>query len=384
MEPAEYKPFAPQVHEYVDGRLSADDERAFERRLERDPELKSQVESLKRSLDALAKLPVLEPKEGFDDRVIGRVREEELATRARKQIIAAPVPLWQHVVQVGLGAAAAALVLAVIGVPGMFGADPDDLESTGGGPVARVTPTEEDLLPVLADQSARFDSLRRNVAHTRLTDGHLQLELVSRELEYSDLMRRNRWLAEQVAELPGSRRAQYQEFLAELDAALSAVAGELNDSQREARELNTALVNSHLAKVRIPEGVISTYTLHTDTGMILPPGEDERMATGQVSEMVLYSLIRQADYRHDHSAVIDAADLYLRHFDRGLFKDHANAAAIGANLRLGDDKAAAERFTARFGEYDEDLQPGQLDLVRGLLTVAEFERLTAARKALRD
>jgi hypothetical protein len=368
----------------VDGRLSADDERDFERRLERDPGLKNQVESIKRSIELLAKLPVLEPKEGFDDRVIGRVREEELANRARKQIIAAPVPLWQHVVQVGLGAAAAALVLAVIGVPGMFGPDPDDLQGSGGGPVARVAPTEDDLLPALADQAARFDSLRRNVAHTRLTDPHLQRQVVSMELEYSDLMRRNRWLSEQVAELPASRRARYQEFLAELDQALGAVASELNDSQREGRGLNTALIDARLAKVRTPEGAVSNYKLHADTGVILPPGEEERMATGAISEVVLYALIRQADYRHDHNAVIDAADLYLRHFDRGLFKDHANAAAVAANLRLGSDKAAAERFKARFGEYDEDLEPGQLDLVRGLLTVPEFEALITARRALRE
>jgi len=30
MEPAEYKPFAPEVHEYVDGRMSAEAERDFE------------------------------------------------------------------------------------------------------------------------------------------------------------------------------------------------------------------------------------------------------------------------------------------------------------------------------------------------------------------
>jgi hypothetical protein len=204
------------------------------------------------------------------------------------------------------------------------------------------------------------------------------------ELQYSDLMRRNQWLSEQVADLPASRRAQYEQFLGELDGALSAVSNEVNDSQRAGRDLNTALVNAQLGKVRTPEGAISTYKLHSDTGVILPPGEEERMATGAVSEVVLYALIRQADYRHDHNAVIDAADLYLRYFDRGLFKDNANAAVVAANLRLGNDRAAAERFNTRFGEYDEDLQPGQLDLVRGLLTVREFDRLTAARKALRN
>jgi hypothetical protein len=146
MEPSDYKPFAPEAHE------------------QNNAELKSQVDALKRSIEVLRAMPVQEPKPGFDERVIGRIREAELAERARKQIIAAPMPLWQHVVQVGLGAAAAAMVLLVIGVPGMFG-DDTQLAGSGGSPVNMVAPTEGDLLPALADHNARFDSLAPSCQH---------------------------------------------------------------------------------------------------------------------------------------------------------------------------------------------------------------------------
>lgn len=387
MEPAEYKPFAPEVHEYVDGRMSAEAERDFERRLGANPELKRQVEALRRSIELLGNLPVQQPREGFDQRVIGRIREEELAERARKQIMAAPMPLWQHVVHVGLGAAAAALVLAMIGVPGMFSGEPENVEGLGGAaPVARVTATEDDLLPALADHNARFDALRRNVAATRVDDPDLQRQLIAMELQYSDLGRRNLWLAEQINDLPANRRGAYEQYITRLDAALQAINQEIDRSRTERRPVDMAVVRQALAEVQAPDDRLGEYRISVQGASPVPDSRVAAMADdGQrLDEISLYSLVRQAEYRHDHQAVIEAADFYLKWQSRGRFTDQANAAAIAAHLRLGRDLDAGRRFRDKFGDYDEDLQPGQLDLVRNLLTTEEFTRLQAARAALRE
>lgn len=387
MEPADYKPFAPEVHEYVDGRMSAEAERDFERGLGSNPELKRQVEALRRSIELLGDLPVQQPREGFDQRVIGRIREEELAERARRQIMPAAAPLWQHVVQVGLGAAAAALVLAVFGLPGMFSGEPENTEGlSGAAPVARVTATEDDLLPALADHSARFDTLRRNVAAVRIDDPDLQRQLIAMELQYSDLGRRNAWLTEQLGELPSGTRNGYAEYIARLDAALQAVNEEVASSRAERRPVDMAAIRAALAEVPAPAGKLSEYRISVRGASPLPDARVAAMADdGQrLDEITLYSLVRQADYRHDHAAVIEAADFYLKWQNRGRFTDQANAAAIAAHLRLGRDLDAGRRFRAQFGDYDEDLQPGQLELVRALLSDEEFTRLQAARAALRE
>lgn len=387
MEPADYKPFAPEVHEYVDGRMSADAERDFERRLGANPELKRQVDALRRSIELLGDLPVQQPREGFDQRVIGRIREEELAERARKQIITAPMPLWQHVVHVGLGAAAAALVLAVVGLPGMFQGEPENMEGTGGGaPVARVTATEDDLLPALADHNARFDTMRRNVAATRVDDPDLQRQLIAMELQYSDLGRRNVWLSEQITDLPAGKRGAYEQYIARLDAALQAINEEVARSRTERQPVDMEVVRRALAAVPAPEGKLGEYRISVRGASPLPePGVAAIGDDGQrLDEITLYSLVRQAEYRHDHHAVIEAADFYLKWQSRGRFTDQANAAAIAAHLRLGHDLDAGRRFRDKFGDYDEDLQPGQLELVRNLLTTEEFTRLQAARAALRE
>ncbi|MBZ0138130.1 MAG: hypothetical protein K8I27_17370 [Planctomycetes bacterium] len=384
MEPSDYQPFDPQLHDYVDGRMSADDERDFARKLERNPELKKQAEALGKALALLKTLPVLEPKAGFDDRVIGRVREEKLAERARSQIVSAPVPIWQHIVQVGLGAAAAALVLAVIGVPGMFAPDDEiNLSSSGGEDVAaRVMPAEADLLPVLADHRARFESLHRSVACTRVDDPHEQRKLIALELEYSDLERRNRWLREAISDLPANRRLEYADFLDALEAALATIQHEVSASLQESRPVDVAAIEKAMGAVRTPRGEIEHYQLSLNSGELAP--EDERVGADSLDDVAMYSLVRRAEYRHDHRAVLDAVRFYARNMQTGRFRHHANASAVGAYLRLGQDREAAARFAADFGDYDEDLTPEQLQVIRGMLTEHELERLNTARQALRN
>lgn len=386
MKPSEYQPFAPEVHDYVGGRMTAEAERDFTRKLERNSELKQQVESLRRSMELLGSLPMHEPKPGFDERVIGRIREAELVDRARAQLRIAPTPIWQHAVQIGLGAAAAALVLALVGMPGMFSGDENDtLDGYGGGDVARVTASEDDLLPALADQQARFDSLRRNVTHTRVSDPDMQRQLIAMELQYSDLVRRNRWLADEIAGLPANQRDQYLQRIEQMDAALQAVTDEISRSRTERDVLNMPAVVSALNKVSEPSGKLVHYRVSVTSGS--PVESDPMLQVGDykaLDEITLYSLVRKAEYRHDYQAMIEAADFYLKWQSKGRFKDHANASAIAANLRLGRDNAAAKRFMDSFGEYDEDMAEGQFELIRGLLTEAELTRLIAARKTLRD
>lgn len=383
MKPSDYQPFDPQVHEYVDGRMSADAERDFARRIEASPELKRQVESLRKALELLHTLPADEPRPDFNERVIGRVREEELAERARKQIVSAPVPIWQHVVQVGLGAAAAALVFALVGVPGLFQPDDDvDLSGSGGGEVARVTATEDDLLPVLADHVTRFESMRRSVSCTRVEDPHQQRELIMLELQYADLERRNLWLMNEVGQLPSGSSVEYQRFITELDTALTAIQAEITTSLQESRPVDMALIQGALEKVPSLSGKVSHFQLSNRSGEIVP--ESERIAAGNFTDVDLYALVRRAEYRHDHAAVLDAGQVYRTHMKSGRFLDHTNASAVAALLRLGSDREAAERFAADFGDYDEDLSIKQMKIVRGLLTQAEWTRLNAARDALRS
>ena len=389
MKPSEYQPFAPEVHEYVDGNMSADAERDFERKLERNPELKKQVESLQHALELLGSVPVVEPKAGFDERVIGRIREEELADRARNQISKAPVPLWQHAVQIGIGAAAAALILAMVGMPGLFGGDDaEGLDQLGGEfamPVARVTPTEEDLLPALADHQARFESMRRNVVHTRVSDPDLQRQLITMELEYSDLTRRHRWLATEIADLPANRRSEYAQFIEKLDAALKTLGDEVSRSRADGEPVDMPAVIDALNGVGVPQGKLGQYRISYNSGSPLGADVEARVADYRaLDEVTLYALVRKAEYRHDFQAVIETADFYLSRQGAGRFKDQANASVIAANLRLGHDKAAAQRFMDTFGQYDEDMTAAQREVIRGFLSDAEYKRLLEARKALRD
>ncbi|MCA8911439.1 MAG: hypothetical protein KDB82_07025 [Planctomycetes bacterium] len=369
--------------------MSTEAERDFERKLERNPELKKQVEALQHAIELLGSVPVVEPKEGFDQRVIGRIREEELADRARSQINKAPVPLWQHAVQIGIGAAAAALILAMVGMPGLFhGDDAEGLEQLGGEsamPVARVTPTEEDLLPALADHEARFESMRRNVVHTRVNDPDLQRQLIAMELEYSDLTRRNRWLATEIADLPANRRAEYEQFLEKLDAALKTLSDEVSRSRADGEPVDMSAVIEALNGVGVPQGKLGKYRISYNSGSPLGAETGAPVADYRtLDEVTLYALVRKAEYRHDFEAVIETADFYLSRQGAGRFKDQANASVIAANLRLGRDEDAARRFIDTFGQYDEDMSSSQREVIRGFLSDSEYKRLLEARKALRD
>ncbi|MEE9311065.1 MAG: hypothetical protein V3V10_01510, partial [Planctomycetota bacterium] len=116
MEPSDYKPMHPEVHDYVDGKLSADDERKFERRMDRSEELSAQVGNLQNALAMLDSVREYELPSDFDECVIGRCHEADLVENARSQIKPALSPIWQPLVHVAMGAVAAAIVVAVVGL----------------------------------------------------------------------------------------------------------------------------------------------------------------------------------------------------------------------------------------------------------------------------
>ncbi len=375
MKPADYQPFPPEVHDFVDGRLSAEAERDFERRMAANPQLREQVESLRKAINLLRDLPPAAPAVDFDKKVIGRIREEELADRARRRIVASPRPLWQHAVQVAAGAMAASLVLALIGLPGVFETEPVLPGSGGGMEVAQVAPTESDLLPVLGDHYERFASLRRNVGGTTLDNADLQRQLLRIELEASDLPRRQRWLMPLVAELPMDRRIEYENFLQEMDRALRVLETEVNSSK-----VDLGRVRAGLQAVNVPQDLVGGYEIVARAGM--PTTRRLVHDAGVPEELQHYAEVRAADYRHDPRGVIAAADAYLGRWNQGHLADEARAARVGALLRLGRNSEAARYFDEAFSRHSRDWTRRQSDLFGEFFTDGQKYTLFNALRAL--
>jgi hypothetical protein len=377
MKPADYQPFPPEVHDFVDGRLSAEAERGFERRMAANPQLREQVDALRKAINLLRDLPPAAPAIDFDKKVIGRIREEELADRARRRIMASPRPIWQHAVQVGLGAMAASLVLALIGLPGVFETEAPAFSGSGGGSaVPEVAPTEGDLLPVLCDHYERFASLRRNIAGTTLDNADLQRQLLRIEVEASDLPRRQRWLMPAVADLPMDRRIEYETFLHELDRALRILETEVGSG----RKVDLGRVRAALQSVNVPQDLVAGYEIVARAGM---PGTRKLVHDATIpEELRQYAEVRAADYRHDPRAVIAAAEAYLANWGQGSFVDQARAARVGALLRLGRNSEAARYFDETFSRHSRDWTPMQAALFAEFFTPGQKYTLFEALRAL--
>jgi anti-sigma factor RsiW len=63
---------------YLDEELAPEDAAAFESLLEQDPAARSQLEDLRKVLELVAKLPVVEAPAGFADRVARKVRRRRI------------------------------------------------------------------------------------------------------------------------------------------------------------------------------------------------------------------------------------------------------------------------------------------------------------------
>ncbi len=393
MDPGEYQPLPSEVHDFVDGRLSPADERDFQKRMAGNPKLKQQVHTLQGAIALLHALPTREPAAGFEQRVLGRIKTEELAERARRRIRTAPAPLWQHIAQVAAGAVAAAVVLAIVGVPGVFDDKPASPE---GGQVALdlqpVTsqPTESDLLPVMGDHFARLQVLRRNVSAIEVfnagngADADTQRSLLQLELEMSELGRRAPWLSAEVARMPADRRNEYFAFVESLSRALADVTAEAARSRTDDRAPDLALVRQKLDSVKAPERLARQYyfesrLLDTERAPRLLSAADDAS-----SELALFAVVRKAEYDNDPEGVIAAAEAYIAAYSRGRLVDQAHLAAIHALLKLGRSLDGAALYERHFGEYESDLTPARLSLVKRTLTEVQRKAIAAAMDELRS
>lgn len=384
MDPGDYQPLPSEVHDFVDGRLSPADERDLRARMAANPKLKAQVETLQGAIALLHGMPVREPAAGFEQRVLGRIKTDELAERARRRIKATPAPLWQHIAQVAAGAVAAAVVLAIIGVPGLFEETPqNDGASIELQPVA-AQPSEVDLLPVMGDHYSRLQVLRRNLSGLENLDADTQRRLLLLELEVSELPRRSGWLSGEASRLPAEQRLEYVAFIDSLGKALSAVSAEATASREQDRSPDLAQVRALLDKVSVPERLSKHYRFESRfvddrrAARLLSGGTDAN------SELSLLAVVRKAQYDNDMEGVVSAAESYMKAYDRGRFADHVHLAAISAMSRLGRKLDAAALYERRFGEYDTDLEPARLALVLRMLTPTERESINKAMDELRS
>ncbi|MHC4839921.1 MAG: anti-sigma factor family protein [Planctomycetota bacterium] len=388
MEPSDYKPLHPEVHDYLDGKLSAEDERRFERRMDSNEELAEQVSNLRNAIAVLDTVRDYQIPEGFDERVIGRCREADLVENARSQIKPALGPFWQPLVHVAMGAVAAAIVVAVIGLPG-GSEQPQDTEPALAPPLESIASvaTEEDLLPALGDQFNRFQNLQRQVKFVAIDDADMFRESIRVELELTEIPRRNYWLKKEISGLPEARRIEYVRFLDGLADAFTAIDNELIEAQNMQRAPRTEVLESALASVEVPSRLREecTYSLRRSGS---GPSDDlgtSRIGVGNGDPQVRsYTRIREALYRHDYRGMYDASRRYLAEFPQGKFVDAAQLFSVIALLRESDDSRAAKRFVDYFGEHDGDMTREQLALIAGMMDSQEFARLKAAQRKLQD
>jgi anti-sigma factor RsiW len=92
---------------YLDGELDEETSQAFEARLSRDPKLRAEADSLKRTWEMLDYLPRPEPPNNFTQRTL-----ERLAIRNTSKAVAVPKRRWAWLAPAGW---AAAMVAAMVG-----------------------------------------------------------------------------------------------------------------------------------------------------------------------------------------------------------------------------------------------------------------------------
>lgn len=380
MQPDEYKPLPPEAHAFLDGTLNADQEADFRRRLDRDTELRNEVENVRVALGLLKTLPVKDPGPQFAQRVLERVRDNELGDRARKRIRNARTPIWQHVAQVAAGAVAAAIVLALVVPSGRDNATKSPVDGVLFD-VATVGASEDDLLPNLGEQYARYRQFSSHIGALEGADGDSQRLLIRAELDHAGLLRRNAWLAGQIGDLPVDRRREYQRFLDGLANAIEIIDRETTESAAEHRPMNLGLVQGALGAVRAPERLSREVYVHVrrqgggrDGRMTVSPGLDVS------PQLVAYAAVREAVYSNDTEATLAACRAYLAPYRvAGRFARPASITAIGCLLRLDRMQEAVSEYEQTFGTYGEKLTAADQQLLRNELSDAEFKQLQTAR-----
>lgn len=379
MQPDEYNPLPPEAHAFLDGRLDAEAEADFRRRLKDDDALRENVEKLQGALAALKTLSVKDPGAEFTQRVMGRVREAELIERARRRIVGARTPLWQHFAQVAAGAVAAALVLALTGV--FSPAAPESPLDPLDGVMA--TATEDDLRPALAEQQMRLRRVADHLGTLAGADAESQRQLLRAELEYAGLQRRNLWLSGQIAALPLERRRELQGYLDSLSRALAALDEELAESAARGRPVDIAHARSALRAVKAPQGLGGHIYLSLQGA---GSSSALRVSTPEnwPDEVRAYAAVREATYSHDDARILAACEAYLRPYARGgKFVRAARLHEVATLVRLGRPAEAAQRYEQTFGLFEEKLEPSDVLWLQEWMSQAELDQLRAARSALR-
>lgn len=391
MQPDDYKPLPPEAHAFLDGTLNAEQEADFRRRLDRDETLRADVESVRAALSMLKSLPVKDPGPAFSRRVLGRVRESELIDRARRRIVGARAPLWQHVAQVAAGAVAAAVVLALVGpdwrrAPTTDGPANPLVDVASAGVVEAVEPNEEDLLPSLGEQVERFRKLSSHVGALSGLEKDSQRKLLRMELEYSDLQRRNYWLAGQLSGLPMERRREYRGFLDSLGSALDAMDRELTESAAERRPVNLAQVKLALQGVSTPNRFQTQqrFTVRRyGTATSGTEGGTRRISSPVAGdpELESYAAVREAVYSNDLERILAACNAYSGEFGpykSGHFAKLSEITAVITLLHLNRVSDAASRYESLL----DRLKPEDGDLLAAQFLPEETRQLQAARKDL--
>lgn len=381
MQPDEYKPLPAEAHAFLDGTLNAEQEADFRRKLDRDPALRADVEQLEAALGLLKAAPVKDPGPAFARKVLDRVRDEELAERARRRIAGARSPIWQHVAQVAAGAVAAAIVLALVG-PAWHDNAPANPDDALLATVAAVEPSEDDLLPSLGEQYTRYRNVADHVGSMQGVDGDSQRLLLRAELEHAGLPRRNAWLSSQLGSLPLERRREYQRFLDGLDNALDIIDRELAESAAEHRGVNVGLVQGALDGVKAPQRLtveVRCEVRRRDKSgvMNVSPGPDLN------PELAAYAAVRAAVYANDPERIVAACDAYLRPYGKaGKFARPAVITMVGSLVRLDRAEEAAARYEQIFGLYEEKLTPDDWRMIERTMTAEEREKLRQGRRSL--
>lgn len=379
MDPSEYTPLPREAHAFIDGLLDAEAERAFVRKMERDPSLKQRVDEIQAARTMLAQVALVEPPASFDAGLRERLRFADLAGQARARIGRGSTPLWQRFAQVAFGALAASVAIVVMmpGAPATSGLPAANSEYADFATVANVS--ESDVLPVLADQYDRFREFKRNVLYSGV-EGHSRRDLVRGELELSDLGPRCKRLRTLVAGMPDPQRREYLRFFDTLSAACDAIDVELVRARNEGRDLSLSSLNSTLASVYLPQRLNDERAMQvTRIGPSSRGTQTSRVSVGSDRELALYLTAREAHYARDYDRAARAFSDYLDEFNRGRFADCARAGRAVALLRAGYTDAALDVWQSDV--RDNSARSALLDATeQQLFRQAEQERQKRAPK----
>jgi hypothetical protein len=377
MEPSEYTPLPHEAHAFIDGLLDSESERAFVRKLERDPALKQRVDEIQAARRMLASVAQIDPPASFDKGLRERIRFVDLSSEARQRIGSARSPLWQRVALIGAGALAASIVLTILLPDAQSPASLPAGNSDYADFATAVSVSESDVMPVIADQYERFRELKRNVLFANV-ESQSRRDLVRGELELSDLGPRSKRLRSMVAGLPEPQRREYLRFFDSLSACCEAIDAELVKSRNDGNEPDLRTLSNTLASVYLPARLSEESSLQiVRFGPSPRSTQAARVSVGGDRELTLYLNAREAHYARDYDRAAKAFGIYLGEFSRGRFADCAKAGRAVALLRAGFTDLALDCY---LNDIRDDQSRAALvsSTDQALFRQAELERLRRA------